>query len=59
MTNVVFVGEFLWWWWWVVVFKPNLVISDELINTCLVKWTYACHKANMQFPYKYKYHAFL
>ena len=28
MTNVVFVGEFLWW----VGGKPNLVISDELIN---------------------------
>ena len=30
MTNVVFFGEFLVGGW--VVCKPNLVISDELIN---------------------------
>ena len=31
MTNVVFVGEFLWW----VGGEPNLVISDELIKNRL------------------------
>ena len=39
MTNVVFVGEFLWvgggWW----VCKPNLVISDELITITESNWS--------------------
>ena len=46
MTNVVFVGEFLWWVGGGG--KPNLVISDELIKSWI--WTKPTY---MQVPMTY------